>query len=83
MKKITPEILKEKINHLNKEAKRLSNKKKLKYSRKAKTFETISDVWITYYSYLNILSKDDYLKYLQKMDYIAKIITDYAILNAR
>lgn len=83
MKQIKPDDLKGKINHLEKETKRLCNRRKDYYSKKTKSFETISNVWIIYYSYLNLLSKDDYLKYLQKMDHIAKIITDYTILNKR
>lgn len=83
MKQITSDDLKGKINNLGKETKRLTNRKKDKYSQKTKTFETLSNSWIIYYSYLNILNEEEKEKYLKKLNDIAKVMADYTILNKR
>lgn len=80
----TPEMLKAKINYLEAETKRLTNRVNDKYSKKTQTFGTLSDLWITTYSYLkDILSGEEYEKYLTKMNYIAKKMADYTILSKR
>ena len=83
MKKITSDDLKGKINNLVKETKRLTNRKKDKYSQKTNTFGTLSNSWIIYYSYLNILNEEEKEKYLKKLNDIAKVMADYTILNKR
>ena len=83
MKKITSDDLKGKINNLIKETKRLTNRKKDKYSQKTQTFGTLSNSWIIYYSYLNILNEEEKEKYLKKLNEIAKVMADYTILNKR
>lgn len=83
MKKITSDDLKGKINNLIKETKRLTNRKKDKYYQKTKTFGTLSNSWIIYYSYLNILNEEEKEKYLKKLNDIAKVMADYTILNKR
>ena len=80
----TPEMIKAKINYLEAETKRLTNRKKDLYSKKTQTFDTLSSLWITTYSYLkDILSGEEYEKYLTKMNYIAKKMADYTILSKR
>lgn len=81
MKKITQDDLKGKINNLVKETKRLTNRKKDKYSQKTNTFGTLSNNWIIYYSYLNILNEEEKEKYLKKLNEIAKAMADFAILG--
>ena len=81
MKKITQDDLKGKINNLVKETKRLTNRKKDKYSQKTTTFGTLSNNWIIYYSYLNILNEEEKEKYLKKLNEIAKVMADFAILG--
>ena len=81
MKKITQDDLKRKINNLVKETKRLTNRKKDKYSQKTNTFGTLSNNWIIYYSYLNILNEEEKEKYLKKLNEIAKAMADFAILG--
>lgn len=81
MKKITQDDLKGKINNLVKETKRLTNRKKDKYSQKTSAFGTLSNNWIIYYSYLNILNEEEKEKYLKKLNEIAKVMADFAILG--
>lgn len=81
MKKITQDDLKGKINNLVKETKILTNRKKDKYSQKTNTFGTLSNNWIIYYSYLNILNEEEKEKYLKKLNEIAKVMADFAILG--
>lgn len=81
MKKITQDDLKGKINNLVKETKRLTNRKKDKYSQKTNVFGTLSNNWIIYYSYLNILNEEEKEKYLKKLNEIAKVMADFAILG--
>ena len=81
---ITPEMIKAKINYLEAETKRLTNRKKDLYSKKTQTFDTLSSLWITTYSYLKeVFEKEEYEKYLIKMNYIAKKMADYTILSKR
>lgn len=86
MKKVmtTPQMVKAKINYLEAETKRLTNRKKDLYSKKTQTFDTLSSLWITTYSYLKeVFEKEEYEKYLIKMNYIAKKMADYTILSKR
>lgn len=80
----TPEMLKAKINYLEAETKRLTNRVNDKYPKKTQTFDILSSLWITTYSYLKeVLEKEEYEKYLTKMNYIAKKMADYTILSKR
>ena len=81
----TPQMVKAKINYLEEETNRLTNRKKDRYSERVRIFGNLSALWISTYTYLNDISQDldreEYKKYLEKMMKTIDMMADFAILG--
>ena len=81
----TPQMVKSKINYLEEETKRLTNRNKARYSERVRIFGNLSALWISTYTYLNEISqelpREEYKKYLEKMMKTRDMMTDFAILG--
>lgn len=79
----TPSMIKAKIEFLEYETKRLTNKKSMKRQERVRIFDILSNQWLATYMCLNDLSKDlpDYEKYIHKLGMLEQMMADYAILG--
>lgn len=81
----TPQMVKSKVNYLEEETKRLTNRNKARYSERVRIFGNLSALWISTYTYLNEISqelpREDYKKYLEKMMKTRDMMADFAILG--
>ena len=81
----TPQMVRSKVNYLEEETKRLTNRNKARYSERVRIFGNLSALWISTYTYLNEISqelpREEYKKYLEKMMKTRDMMADFAILG--